>query len=166
MHHARGTPSKAYAGARAARLASGYTLGLNPSWGGAVSLSPRTLALGATLSVIAACSSSSGVGQGTGVVVTVSPAAASLAPGWSQLFTATVTGASDGSVAWGVVEPGGGQVDASGRYTAPQATGSSKYPDKGLEVLREGVSSLPGANASITPRGKRATMVVCHHKRW
>ena len=53
------------------------------------------------------------------VVVTVSPATASLAPAGTQQFTATVTGATDTAVSWSA---SGGTITAAGLYTAP-ATG-------------------------------------------
>jgi len=57
------------------------------------------------------------------VSVAVSPKTATVAPGGTKTFTATVTGSAQG-VNWTVSEAGGGTVDASGLYTAPQAAGT------------------------------------------
>jgi hypothetical protein len=55
------------------------------------------------------------------VAVTVSPPTASLAPGATQQFSATVTGASDASVTWSA---SGGTITAAGLYTAPSIGGA------------------------------------------
>jgi hypothetical protein len=58
------------------------------------------------------------------VTVTVSPSSVNLSPGASQLFTATVTGASDTSVTWTVQEgASGGTISNAGVYQAPGALG-------------------------------------------
>jgi len=54
------------------------------------------------------------------VVVTVSPGSASLSPGGTQQFTATVTGATDTGVSWSA---SGGTITAGGLYTAPTTGG-------------------------------------------
>jgi hypothetical protein len=57
--------------------------------------------------------------------VRVSPTAATLAPGASQTFVATVTGTALTAVTWSVLEPGNaGTVSASGLYTAPAGAGT------------------------------------------
>jgi hypothetical protein len=53
--------------------------------------------------------------------VTVQPVTATLAPGGTQQFTATVTGAANTAVTWSA---SGGTISAAGLYTAPQAGGS------------------------------------------
>ncbi len=58
------------------------------------------------------------------VAVAVNPPSASLQPGASQAFTASVTGTANAAVAWSVVEVGGGSVDAQGLYTAPDSEGA------------------------------------------
>jgi Bacterial Ig-like domain (group 2) len=55
------------------------------------------------------------------VGVTISPAAATLQPGNTQQFTATVTGSSNTSVSWTAT---GGTISTSGLYTAGQTPGS------------------------------------------
>lgn len=58
------------------------------------------------------------------VGVGISPALATLAPGARQQFAASVAGTEDTRVTWQVQEDGGGQIDASGAYTAPASTGT------------------------------------------
>ena len=70
--------------------------------------------------------SATGAGGGGGggvssVVVGVQPLTASLAPGGTQQFTATVTGASNTAVTWSA---SGGTISTAGLFTAPQNGGS------------------------------------------
>jgi hypothetical protein len=59
------------------------------------------------------------------VVVTVAPPVAAANGCTTLAFTATVTGASDGSVTWAVQEgAAGGAITAAGVYTAPAAPGT------------------------------------------
>jgi lysophospholipase L1-like esterase len=59
------------------------------------------------------------------VGIQVAPAAATVAAGGTVQLNATVTGLTDTAVDWSVAEGAtGGAVDATGRYTAPQATGT------------------------------------------
>lgn len=53
------------------------------------------------------------------VVVSISPASATVAAGGTRTFTAAVTGAANTAVAWSVREAGCGSVTAAGVYTAP-----------------------------------------------
>ena len=63
-----------------------------------------------------------GAGGGvSSVVVTVQPGTASLSPGGTQQFSATVTGSSNTSVTWSA---SGGTITADGLFTAPQIGGS------------------------------------------
>jgi len=55
--------------------------------------------------------------------VTVSPTTATIAPGGTQLFTATTIGLANANVTWTVQEAGAGLVNDTGLYNAPQATG-------------------------------------------
>jgi len=57
------------------------------------------------------------------VGISLSPATATLDACKGLVFTANVTNAADPSVAWAVVEPGGGTV-TNGIYTAPKAAGT------------------------------------------
>ena len=63
-------------------------------------------------------------GAANGVQATIAPSSIQLAPGGVAAFASTVAGTTNLSVTWSVVETAGGSVDASGRYTAPQATGT------------------------------------------
>jgi hypothetical protein len=71
------------------------------------------------------------------IVVAVSPATASLAPGQTQQFTATVTGDSNTDVTWSA---SGGTITAAGLYTAP-ANG-------GAYVVRASSVASPGNTAT------------------
>ncbi len=75
-------------------------------------------------------------GAGT-VSVSVSPARASLDIGATETLVASVSGTGDARVTWRVREPGGGTVDAAGRYTAPLVPGT-------YHVVAESVAE-PGA---------------------
>jgi hypothetical protein len=57
------------------------------------------------------------------VAISINPATATLDPCQAQVFTATVTNASNTAVTWTVTEAGGGTV-TNGTYTAPQAPGT------------------------------------------
>jgi hypothetical protein len=59
-----------------------------------------------------------------GITVEVQPPTAVVARGSATQFTALVTGTVDTTVAWRVVESGGGSVDATGRYVAPGSAGT------------------------------------------
>jgi hypothetical protein len=58
------------------------------------------------------------------VNVTVSPNPATITLGETKQFGALVTGATNTSVTWSVVETGGGSVTAGGLYTAPSTPGT------------------------------------------
>jgi hypothetical protein len=55
------------------------------------------------------------------VMVTVQPLTVSLTPGYTQQFTATVTGASNTAVTWSA---SGGTISAAGLFSAPQSGGA------------------------------------------
>ncbi|MBZ4415045.1 glycosyl hydrolase family 18 protein [Myxococcus sp. RHSTA-1-4] len=59
------------------------------------------------------------------VSITVSPTSASLAPGATRTFTASVTGSTHTAVTWSVQQgPAGGTITSGGVYTAPQTAGT------------------------------------------
>jgi hypothetical protein len=59
------------------------------------------------------------------VSISISPASVTLAPGGTQAFTATVTGASNTAVTWSIQEgAAGGTITSGGSYTAPAAAGT------------------------------------------
>ena len=85
------------------------------------------LFVGAFFCLLAGCGGGGGGGGPVGppVSVSVAPAAASVAPGATQTFTATVSNASNTSVTWSVQEgTAGGSVSSVGLYTAPTVTGT------------------------------------------
>jgi len=58
------------------------------------------------------------------VTVIVSPSSASVTVGAQRQFSASVGGATTSAVTWSVQETGGGQVSATGLYTAPATPGT------------------------------------------
>jgi uncharacterized protein YjdB len=88
------------------------------------------------------------------VVVSVSPPSATLAPGASQLFTATVAGTSDQQVSWSIsgTACGGsgapcGTIDASGLYQAPATPPS---PNTLSVVATSSADTTRSASATVT----------------
>jgi alpha-tubulin suppressor-like RCC1 family protein len=72
--------------------------------------------------LLAACGSNT---TASNIAITITPTSASILAGGAQPFTATVTGSENTAVTWAVSEgASGGTVSASGRYTAPQTTGT------------------------------------------
>src|SRR5215472_14335091 len=55
--------------------------------------------------------------------VTISPGTATLSPGGTQTFTATVDGVAGANVTWTIQELGGGSISGGGTYEAPLKTG-------------------------------------------
>ena len=105
------------------------------------------------------------------IVVTVTPSSIALYDCSAHAFQAQVTGASDTSVLWSVLEgAAGGTIDASGNYTAPStggtyhvvatshassASSASSAVTAAEHVLSESVSPAnltlsPGATAQVT----------------
>ena len=76
------------------------------------------------LSLLACAPGGGPGGSGNTVAVTVAPNAVQLQPGQPQTFLATVTGTTNAGVSWSVNESGGGQINASGQYLAPQVAGT------------------------------------------
>ena len=65
------------------------------------------------------------LGVAPGVSVSVTPSSATVPPGGTQQFTATVTGSTNTAVTWTIVEgSAGGSVSPAGFYTAPATTGA------------------------------------------
>jgi hypothetical protein len=96
------------------------------------------------------------------VGVSLSPALVTLAPGQTQQFAAQVTGTEDTRITWQIQETGGGQIDASGAYTAPAMTGTYHVVAYSVEDPSQSATatvSVPsrtltvglGSNASGTP---------------
>jgi hypothetical protein len=97
------------------------------------------------------------------VNVTVDPASAEIRVGGTAQLAATVTGTADTTVAWSVVEAGGGAVDAAGVYSASGGTGvfhvratSRAAPD----VFGEATVSVVAPPAVVVTVSPRTTSVV------
>jgi hypothetical protein len=96
------------------------------------------------------------------VQVTIDPKTVTLAPGETRQFEASVTGATDTSVLWSVVEPDGGSITTAGVYTAPGTEGTyhvvaasqaddTKSDTAAVEVIPEGActDSCPAPNGGV-----------------
>jgi hypothetical protein len=68
-----------------------------------------------------------GAGSAAQGALNVAPASAEVAPG------ATMSFSSSSKAAWSVVEPGGGTIDSTGNYTAPQSEGTYHVVATGLD---------------------------------
>ena len=83
------------------------------------------------------------------VGITVSPTSATLSPGNTQQFTATVTGTSNTAVTWTAT---GGAISTSGLYTAGQTTGSFSVTATSAADTTKGASASVGiANSTGLP---------------
>lgn len=94
--------------------------------------------------------------SGRALTVAVSPATVTLAPGGSQLFSATVTGTRNTGVTWSVLGTGSGSfLGLTGAYTAPALPGTytvvaTSAEDKGVAGLAT-VTVSGGTGLSISP---------------
>ena len=105
----------------------------------------RSVAIGiAALMVVACGGSAPGAArpQGSEPAVALSPASVELAPGATQRFSASVSGAADASLVWSVDEPEAGTIDGAGLYAAPPAGGTYH--------VRASLRSLPAVSAAAT----------------
>jgi len=93
------------------------------------------------LSLVGCTLASSGTQQLPAVSLSVAPNPASLQPGKTQQFTATVTGTANTAVSWSASS---GMVNSSGMYTAPNAAGN--YTVKATSMADTTVS----ASAAVT----------------
>jgi len=126
----------------------------------------RRAALWLTLSLLAACSGGGGPagpgGAGSSIAVSVAPNAVHLQAGQVQAFLATVTGGGTAGVAWSVDEAAGGQVNAAGQYTAPQAAGTFHVRATALADLSKSATATvtvePPISVGISPTA--ATVVA------
>ena len=100
------------------------------------------------------------------VGVAVDPVAADLVPGQTTQFAAAVTGTADVTVVWSVDESGGGTVDQTGLYTAPQGAGSfhvrvtSQADSSRSAVATVTVTVPPAGTVSISPKTERSHVVL------
>jgi len=100
------------------------------------------------------------------VSVTVSPATVTLAAGAQRTFTATVTGSTDGAVAWALDEGAAcGTITASGVYTAP-ATGATCHvrATSHADATRSAAATVtvtPPAPISVSVTPSTSTVFGC-----
>ena len=87
--------------------------------------------------------------------VTVTPNSVTLSQGATLSFAATVTGTTDTAVIWSVQENGGGMIDCTGLYTAPQgangtfhvvATSQANSDAQGIAAV-----AVPTPQVAISP---------------
>jgi len=109
---------------------------------------------------LAACGNTNpvdAVGSAQGVTLDLQPLQAQVQPGGAVAFLGAVTGTADVAVTWEVVEAGGGSIDASGHYSAPQATGQyhvravSHADPTVLSVATVSVVATPVVGVSVSP---------------
>ncbi len=100
------------------------------------------------LCAVSACSGSVD-GAANGVGVQVSPASAYVLPGSSVNFTAVVTGTANTTVSWSVTQAGGGTIDATGNYFAPQALGT--YNVVAASAANPSVTSSASVTVTLSP---------------
>lgn len=102
----------------------------------------RLLVFASAVTALVSCGESPAVTRAGGdgsISVELSPPAASMVPGASRTFRATVSGSADRAVTWTVVEgTAGGEVNEAGLYTAPQRTGT--YHVRAVSVAAPAVS--------------------------
>ena len=82
------------------------------------------------------------------ISISVGPASASLQPGQTQQFQATVTGTANTGVNWSAT---GGTVAASGMYTAPQTSGSYVVRATSAADLTKSATAAVTVAAVVTP---------------
>jgi len=89
----------------------------------------------------------------TGIVVTVTPATAQVAPAGTRDFSALVTGTVDTSVTWSIEEgTAGGSVSTSGAYTAPDAAGTYHVvASSNADPSRQQVGTVTVSSAAPVP---------------
>ncbi len=118
---------------------------------------PTALCLSVLISQGCGGSKSSIGSSGTAITVSVSPSNATVAPGGSLPFTATVLGTSNTAVSWNVNSIAGGNstvgtISSTGIYTAPAA------PPSPSTVTVNAVSQ-----ADTTKSGSASVVVQAHH---
>jgi len=132
---------------------------------------PKAIAL-----AIAAVMGSWGCGGGSapppsstpppGISVTVTPDSTTLSQGATQSFTATVAGTANTAVIWSVQENGGGTIDSTGLYKAPEGTNgtfhvvatsqaNSAAHGKGTVVVPMPQMTISPATVTLPPNGSQ-----------
>lgn len=82
----------------------------------------------------------------TPVAVSVSPTSATVAPGGSQSFSATVTGSTNTAVAWSLQAGAQGSIDTNGNYSVPAAA----TPGTDTVTATSQADTTKSASASVT----------------
>jgi sugar lactone lactonase YvrE len=124
---------------------------------------PQTVVLGGSGNIFVADSQNSRIRQLTSTVsVSVAPASSTLAPGATQQFLATVTGASSTSVTWQVNGVTGGNstvgsITAAGLYQAPASAPSSAITVSAISDANG--TTLGSAQVAIAASGAPAISV-------
>ena len=109
----------------------------------------------AALSAIALLIGCAAPPQNKGVSISISPTTASVAPGATKQFTATVKGSSNTSATWSVQEGAtGGTITAAGLYTAPASAGSFHV------VATSAADTSKTASATVTVTGSASGVTV------
>ncbi len=75
-------------------------------------------------------------------VVTITPATASVDPGGTQQFSASVTGTSNGAVSWHLVDSGCGTLDADGLFSAGSPASSCSNTVQAVSLADNRVSAM------------------------
>ena len=117
------------------------------------------LAVSALLSALAGCSESAGPITPPPVTIVVAPSTATVPLGGTVTFTSTISGSSDLSVTWSVLESGCGAIDQTGVYTAPTTppaglchVAATSHADPGkFAVAAVTVSATPVVSVSVSP---------------
>jgi hypothetical protein len=93
------------------------------------------------------------------ISVTVSPASASVAPGGTVTFSATVSGTTGGqstAVTWSVQESGGGTVSGSGVYSAPGSAGTFHVAATSVaDPSRQGTATVTVTSSALVPSDRK-----------
>ena len=97
------------------------------------------------LASVALSACSSGSGQVPSASFQITPTGSDVSPGGTVKFQAMKEGTSGVPVAWKVQEPNGGSIDASGKYTAPDAEGT-------YHVLATSQAASPSSPAEVRVR--------------
>ena len=122
------------------------------------------LFLALAAATLASCGGETVSAARQGVTVTVQPSSAQVAVGEAFQFAAAVTGTADVSVAWTVVEAGGGSIDVAGLYRAPSAAGTfhvraSSVADPAAAGVAT-VSVVPTAPVTVAIAPRTATVAA------
>jgi hypothetical protein len=86
------------------------------------------------------------------ISVTVTPNSVTVVQGATQSFAATVTGTTNTAVTWSVQENGGGAIDSTGLYTAPQGTAGTFHvvATSQANSAAQGIAAVTVQQAQLT----------------